>query len=35
MKISYYKNGAREAELEVTSLEFFNKFDDSIFARPR
>jgi hypothetical protein len=35
MKVSHYQDGEKQAEWELVEIQFFNKFDDGVFARPR
>ena len=35
MKAISYRDGKKEMEREYTDVEFFNKFDDSAFAKPK
>ncbi len=34
-KVTMYQDGKKEVEWEVIDVQYFNKFDDSLFARPR
>jgi hypothetical protein len=34
MKMTYYQDGQKQLELGVTDLQFYNRFDDKLFARP-
>jgi hypothetical protein len=35
MKMISYRNGTKEAEIEITEIQIVNKFDDAIFDRPK
>ena len=35
MKMTSYRDGKKEAEIEITELQIVNKFDDAIFTRPK
>jgi hypothetical protein len=35
MKTTYYQDGQKQLVLEVTELQFYNRFDDKVFARPK
>ena len=34
MKTAVYMDGKKNTEYEVTAVEFFNDFEDKVFARP-
>jgi hypothetical protein len=34
MKLAYYRNGDRTDETEILSVEYYNRFEDKVFARP-
>jgi hypothetical protein len=33
-KVIYYSNGNKTSEMDVTEVEYFNRFEDKLFARP-
>jgi hypothetical protein len=35
MKVCHYQDGEKQAEWELVDVQYFNKFDNSLFARPR
>jgi hypothetical protein len=35
MKMTYYQDGQKQLEVEVTEVQVFNRFDDKVFARPK
>jgi hypothetical protein len=35
MKTTYYQDGEKQLVLEVTEVEFFNRFEDQLFAKPK
>jgi hypothetical protein len=35
MKMTSYRDGTKEAEIDITEIQIVNKFEDAIFARPK
>jgi hypothetical protein len=35
MKMTSYRDGKKEAEIDITEMQIVNKFDDAIFDRPK